>query len=389
MSAPSLQRERDWDGRLSQITAAQWMQAVAWRGVMRVLPLLPGLSRALPLAHAAMRLLYATLFRLDRDYRGRFGSAAPEAAIRAALAADSLVEQVRQLYEPSEERLGRDVAELVESTFMALASSTTEAPALAHEAVRKLHGTLATFFPTVTDAWENELVTDLEAMEPLDREELNDLQEFLARPLWRTSVNELYEFAEPARKWLAAMRETGPEVAASSSGLIDHYERHLTRALDWAGVCSLILERERRRLSPDAAVALQGIANDPVRLATLLAKAALDDRTWLKVTANPSATAFRNAFPGFALDPAALVELDRRLEKSHPDFAPHPLWLAWIQTGRRPGLEAIKAEIRLRLSESDAATPTQEPSNAEVALTARPARKMAAKPASKAVRKAK
>jgi hypothetical protein len=116
---------------------------------------------------------------------------------------------------------------------------------------------------------------------------------------------------------------------------------------------------------------------------------ALDDRTWLKVTADPSATAFRNAFPGFALDPAALVELDRRLEKSHPDFAPHPLWLAWIQTGRRPGLEAIKAEIRLRLSESDAATPTQEPSNAEVALTARPARKMAAKPASKAVRKAK
>ena len=133
MSAPSLQR--DWDARLSQITAAQWMQAVAWRGVMRVLPLLPGLSRALPLAQAAMRLLYATIFRLDRDYRGRFGSAAPEATIRAALAADSLVEQVRQLYEPSEERLGRDVAELVESTFMALASSTTEAPALAHEAV--------------------------------------------------------------------------------------------------------------------------------------------------------------------------------------------------------------------------------------------------------------
>ena len=58
-----------------------------------------------------------------------------------------------------------------------------------------------TFFPTVTDAWENELVTDLEAMEPLDREELNDLQEFLARPLWRTSVNELYEFAETAGYW--------------------------------------------------------------------------------------------------------------------------------------------------------------------------------------------
>ena len=65
----------------------------------------------------------------------------------------------------------------------------------------RLHGTLVTFFPTVTDAWENELVTDLEAMEPLDREELNDLQEFLARPLWRTSVNELYEFAETAGYW--------------------------------------------------------------------------------------------------------------------------------------------------------------------------------------------
>ena len=158
-------------------------------------------------------------------------------------------------------------------------------------------------------------------------------------------------------------------MSAASWGLLDHYEQHLTRALDWAGVCSLILERERRRLSPDAAVALQGIANDPVRLATLLAKAALDDRARLKLTADPSAAAFRNAFPEFAFDPATLVELDRRLEKSHPHFAPHPLWLAWIQTGRRPGLEAIQAEIRLRLSESDAQR-EPEPSNAEAALPA-------------------
>jgi hypothetical protein len=30
MSAPP---EEDWDTRLRQITAAQWMQAIAWRGV--------------------------------------------------------------------------------------------------------------------------------------------------------------------------------------------------------------------------------------------------------------------------------------------------------------------------------------------------------------------
>jgi hypothetical protein len=370
MSAPP---EEDWDTRLRQITAAQWMQAIAWRGVMRLLPALPDPSPAFALADATMRLLYATIFRLDRDYRRRLGSEASEAAMQVALAADSLAKQVERLYRRSKESLG--VAEIVESLFMMFASSTTTAPALAYEEVHKLHGACAKFTPILVEAWENELVADLEALEPLDREELDNLQEFLVRPLWRVSMAEPSEIAKATRKWLEAMRETGSEAVAASAGLLSHYERHLNRGLDWTGVCTVILDRERRRLSPDEAVALQRIANDPVRLATLLAKAALDDRARLKLTTDPSAAGFRNAFPEFAFDPASLVELDRRLEGSHRDFAPHPLWLAWIQTGRRSGLEAIQAEIRLHLSQSDGARPTLESSNAEPALAPRPVRK--------------
>ena len=381
MSASS--PRKDWDARLEQIpSSAQWMQAIAWRGIVRGLPLLPDLLPVLPLAQAALRLLYATIFRLDRDYRRRFGSPAAEATIRAALAADSLVEQVRQLYHSSKQHFeDLRIAELVHWTFMALESSTTEAPALAHEALRKLREALAQFFPTVLEAWENELIADLEELEFLDREKLDDLQSFLVRRLWAPS-----DPAEAGRKRLAAMLPTGPEVSAAFLGLLKHCQQHLSNALDWAGVRSLILEGERRRLSPDAAVALQDIANDPVRLATLLAKAALDDRARLKLTTDPSAPTFRNGFPDFAFDPTALVELDRRLEKSYPHFTPHPLWLAWIQTARRAGLEAIQAEIRLRLSESDAATPGPEPSSTEVAPPPRPVRNQDANPASNAVR---
>jgi hypothetical protein len=363
--------EMGWDARFRQITAAQWMQAVAWRGMMRLLPALPDPSRALELADAMMRLLYATIFRLDRDYRRRLGSEASEATMQVALAADSLAKQVEHIYERSKESLG--VAELVESLFMVFASSTTEAPALAHKAVHNLHQACAEFTPILAEAWENELVADLESLEPLDREELDDLQEFLVRPLWRVSVTERSEIAKTIRKWLEAVRETCSEVVDASVGLLSHYERHLNKGLDWAGVCTVILDKERRRLSPEEAVALQRIANDPVRLATLLAKAALDDRARLKLTTDPSAAGFRNAFPEFAFDPASLIKLDRRLEGAHRDFAPHPLWLAWIQTGRRSGLEAIQAEIRLHLSQSEGATP--ESSNAEAAITPQPVRK--------------
>ena len=88
MSVPS--QQGDWVARLRGIRDAQWMQAIAWRVVMRVLPVLPGLSPTW--THAAMRLLYATIFWLDRDYRRRLGSAASEATIRAALATEPLIE---------------------------------------------------------------------------------------------------------------------------------------------------------------------------------------------------------------------------------------------------------------------------------------------------------
>jgi hypothetical protein len=370
MSAPP---EEDWETRLRQITVAQWMQAIAWRGVMRLLPALPDPSPALELADATMRLLYATIFRLDRDYRRRLGSEAPEATIQVALAADSLAKQVEHLYKRSKESLG--VAELVESLFMVFESSTTKAPTLALEAVRNLHEACAEFTPILAEGWENELIADLEALAPLDREGLDDLQEFLARPLWRMSVTERSEFAKAALGWLTAMRETRSEVVAASDRLLDHYERHLNRGLDWVAVRAVILDKERRRLSPQEVVALERIANDPVRLATLLAKAALDDRARLKLTTDPSAAGFRNAFPEFAFDPASLVERERHLKASHRDFAPHPLWLAWIQTGRRSGLEAIQAEIRLRLLQSEGATPQQESSNPTAALTPQPVRK--------------
>ena len=226
--------EMDWDARLRQITAAQWMQAVAWRGMMRLFPALPDPSPALELADAMTRLLYATIFRLDRDYRRRLGSEASGATMQVALAADSLAEQVEHIYERSKESLG--VAELVESLFMgASASSTTEAPALAHEAIHNLQKACAEFTPILAEAWENELIADLESLEPLDREELDDLQEFLVRPLWRVSVTERSEIAKTIRKWLEAMRETRSEVVAASLGLLSHYERHLNRGLDWAG----------------------------------------------------------------------------------------------------------------------------------------------------------
>ncbi|HEY5706142.1 MAG TPA: hypothetical protein VIS96_11265 [Terrimicrobiaceae bacterium] len=348
MSAPPERRE--WDARLSRITAAQWMQAIAWRVVMRVLPLelrtprvpslLPRLSPTLLWTHAAMRLLYATIFCLDRDYRGRLGSAASEATIHAALATEPLIDELRwrsRLMEGSE-------LPTVDRVLIPL--SHPKMVAWAHRAIGSFHVQVIKFFPALTEAWEDELIADLEALEPLDREEFDDLQEFLVRPLWRASVT---EFAGAAREWLAEMR--GIEVAAVSAGLLDHYEQHLTTTLDWEGVCSLILEMDRRQLSPDAADALQHLANDPVRLAKLLAKAALDDRTRLKLTTDPSVAAFRGAFPEFDLDPATLVELDRRLETSHADFAPNPLWIAWIQTGpRRLGLDGIMAEIRSRLS---------------------------------------
>ena len=120
------------------------------------------------------------------------------------------------------------MAELVEWTFMALESSTTKAPALAHEALRKLHGTLAQFFPAEVEAWENELVADLDALDPLDPEELDDLQRYLVRPLWGAKVTERSDLAEVARKRLAMLRAAGSEVSAASLSLLDRYELHLS-----------------------------------------------------------------------------------------------------------------------------------------------------------------
>ena len=161
----------------------------------------------------------------------------------------------------------------------------------------ELHGTLAQFFPAEVEAWENELVADLDALDPLDPEELDDLQRYLVRLLWGAKVTERSDLADVARKRLAMLRAAGSEVSAASLSLLDRYELHLSGALDWSGVRSLILEGERRRLSPDAAAALQDIVNDPVRLATLLAKAALDDRARLKLTADPTAAAFAMPSP--------------------------------------------------------------------------------------------
>ena len=74
----------------------------------------------------------------------------------------------------------------------------------------------------------------------------------------------------------------------------------------------------------------------------------------LKLTADPTAAAFLvDAFPEFAFDPSALVELDRRLEQVASALRAAPA-LARVDPDRAQArFGGIQAEIRLRLSESD------------------------------------
>jgi hypothetical protein len=101
-----------------------------------------------------------------------------------------------------------------------------------------------------------------------------------------------------------------------------------------------------RPLSPLGAEAVRGLATDSARLAALLARMALDDRTRLDLAAAPSAPGFREAIEHRGMTGDDLATLETRLAERHKSFAPNALWLVWVQTVHRGGIDAIQAELR-------------------------------------------
>lgn len=106
-----------------------------------------------------------------------------------------------------------------------------------------------------------------------------------------------------------------------------------------------------QRLTLQDAQRLAAIASDYERLAVLLARIVLMDRSHIELLRLPTVKAFRDALTTLKVyDPSRLAVLEAKLSTSQAHFKPNTLWLAWIQRAQKSGLDGIRGVIEAWVS---------------------------------------
>ena len=258
-------------------------------------------------------------------------------------------------------------------------TSTTRSQKLADELVK--------FCPEwMRESWDSAMIADLESLHPLDREGPDDLKEFLMRPLW-TSMPPAVAASEMGRSgssvWnvtLGGGKKDQPVPLPFSqesrrryveylggenqrfSPLVELLWNFLKAPMDWNRVIDCLLATPDEVLSDEQAREIERLSTDRQRLASLLARMALNERTRLNLAEDPSLADFREAFQSRGFGAATVLKLEQELQTQQKDFAPNALWLAWVQTVHRPALESIQNEMRSWLSQGKTSSVPATPS---------------------------
>jgi len=218
-------------------------------------------------------------------------------------------------------------------------------------------------------AWRREIENDWGWCHPLSVEEPEHYAEFLARPLWEESRGIPPEWQPTVDRWHNLPMETDPWLARD---IIQRHLAHCERGISWTDLQERLVGTPSQgdeaantptgpgRLSADA----EALVGDLPRLATLVARVAMRERTRLKLAVEPAFIEFREA--AAILGARHANELPE-LEKKLGGFVPNALWLAWIQTVHGPALGRLGQELSEWIEPSNRPDAAQElaPPNVE------------------------
>lgn len=339
-----------------EIRSPQWGPALAWRSFVRAMPFLLdqlfGELRTVQEGRAAatiVRFVLAYALVLDREYRRRLTeggvwTSSPETE-RALAQLEKQTDVARRQLKSSA---------LLQALFAMLrlggGAPTQTALALASLIVESLSDR------DVLPVWMEALIDDFRALRQSDKPHADpdDLREYLERPLVQPSDDGLRVISRLER----AVEKIAPSLTKPLQDdlvpvlvLIDKWSRHSV-SLDL--IAEVALRRKQRALLETEVRSLESLANDRRRLAILMARLALEDRTHLALAAAPTAAGLREAMSRGNLTTVDIATLEADLERKQPEFTPNEIWLAWIQVAHSSGIDSIRAEVLSWLATPDA-----------------------------------
>jgi hypothetical protein len=371
-----------------------WPQAFAIRSILRTLLLLfPEFETekffrdANPsLRMEIIRYVYLAAFRFEQAYRARVASDwRVDPRIEEAFHAN------RAMLGSELDRLGqwRKQFGIVWEVALLLAQDGTDQPFLAGRTIRSIHAEIERPVPGSQQLFKEALSADWEWCEPLDSQALNDMQQFFSEPLWASKTP--FRLAERLDRWLAKDALSTSTADEANHEVVWIYKMHLLgQPIEWARLFRALLPGKSVALTSADRAAFLALVESPERIARLIARVTFEDRAHCELASAPSATGFKEALRSMGKEGAAeLLAFEAEKVNGEGSFQPNDLWLAWVLNACRPGLNAIRDELRTWLpSETTAETVVPPPSESAPAArraTAKPpAKKTAArKPATK------
>jgi hypothetical protein len=295
-----------------------WPQAFATRAALRLLPLVgrsgrqEGKGQEIDGSEALSRYLYCGLLYHEDRYRVRVLPGSTQRAKTSAI--ETVFNRHSRLVPDMRSDPGRDEIRLLVLSMLRSITGFIRERGDALGVFAEFGRGLRAFAPISLMAWNHELENDWHWCHPLGTEDPGNMAEFLTRPLW-----------EAARK---VPDEWEPYYQAYFK---DTYETPLARLHQKHTLEGISMDDVRICVMPPAPVsdAAKVLAGDPGRLAGLLARISLQDRTRLSLVDRPTFSEFREAAENLgAYDANGLVDLEQKL----PLFEANGFWRAWLQT---------------------------------------------------------
>jgi hypothetical protein len=175
---------------------------------------------------------------------------------------------------------------------------------------------------------------DMAALRPFGKEGTEDLRDFLCAPLWR----------EPLVQTPSPPRSRPPQ--GVDGRLWSILQRHLEHGLNWEELIDALTVQAQESLSAVSSRGISALADNEHRLAELLGRLALNDRTRLDLASAPTVAGFRDALKNSRTPRAGLLNLERELATRQRGYALSGFWSAWLRTVHRPAIESIRDELR-------------------------------------------
>ncbi|MEA3207909.1 MAG: hypothetical protein QOE70_966 [Chthoniobacter sp.] len=291
-----------------------------------------------------VRYIYLSAFRFEQAYRAR---------VAPSFESDSRIEKA---FQETRSSLGRKLDKLgawreqfglVWEIALLLAQNETDQPFLAGKTIDSIHANLMRLAPDSAQVFEASLSSDWEWCEPLDSQEPGDMQNFFVQPLWAAGGSR--DWTELLGRWLGRVAEAAQiSTRADDAAMFKYYVAHLHgRPLDWLRMKETLPAGEAALLSTQELEALTDLAESPIRVASLLARIALHDRSRCDLAGSPSLAAFKEATQALGRgDAASLIAFEKELRTAQSSFEPNKLWLAWINNACQPAIDSIRSELR-------------------------------------------